>query len=126
MGTVANVVILAIIAVCVVFAARRAWRTISGKEDCCHGGAKAPKVKRARVADTDKANYPYATDVKIGGMTCEHCVNTVENAINGLPDTWAQVNLDTKTAHILTKQPFNAEAVDNAVTAAGYYVARNR
>ena len=69
---IATVIICIIIAIAVVFAARRAVRTFSGDGSCC-GGKRTKKVKRTHVEDTDEANYPYATDVSIGGMTCERC-----------------------------------------------------
>ena len=36
--------------------------------------------------------------VQIEGMTCEHCKNRVENALNRLEGVSAKVNLKKKTA----------------------------
>ena len=54
---VATVIICIVIAVAVVFAARRAVRTITG-DGSCSGGKSAKKVKRTHLEDTDDANYP--------------------------------------------------------------------
>ena len=118
---VATVIICIVIAVAVVFAARRAVRTFSGDGSCC-GGKSAKKVKRPHVEDTDEANYPYATDVSIGGMTCERCSAAVENALNGIDGVWARVDLAAKNAHVLSKQPLDMDCVKDVVREAGYYV----
>ncbi|WP_281654509.1 heavy-metal-associated domain-containing protein [Eggerthella sinensis] len=115
-------VILAIILVLCVFSARRMYRSFTGKGDCCGGGGGAPKVKRAKVSDTDEAHYPYRAEVKVGGMTCARCASTVENALNGVEGTWARVDLDAGTARILSKSPIDDDAIADAVTAAGYYL----
>ena len=106
---VATVIICIVIAVAVVFAARRAVRTFSGDGSCC--GRKS-----------DEANYPYATDVPIGGMTCERCSAVVENALNGIDGVWARVDLAAKNAHVLSKQPLDMDRVKNVVREAGYYM----
>ena len=111
---VATVIICAVIAVAAVFAGRRAVRTFSGD------GSK--KAKRAHVEDTDEANYPHATDVPIGGMTCERCSAAVENALNGIDGVWARVDLAAKNAHVLSKQPLDMDRVKDVVREAGYYV----
>lgn len=120
-----TIIILAIIAVCAIFAGRRMFASFSGKGGC-HGGGGGPKVKRVRVTDTNKDNYPYSEDIKIGGMTCAHCVTNVENALNGIEGTWAHVDLTSGVAHILSKTPVDAATVKDAVSAAGYYVVREQ
>ncbi len=117
----ATVIICIVIAVCMVFALRRAVRTFSGDGSCC-GKKSKKKVRRAKVADKDEANYPYVTDVPIGGMTCEKCVFAVENTLNAFDGVWARVDLDTKNAHVLSKEPLDMDAVNDALREAGYYV----
>ena len=78
-------IIIVVIAILMVFALRRTYRVFSLKDDCCGGGPKAPKAKKVAavtVEDTDEANYPYSLDVKVKGMTCEKCVERVQNALN--------------------------------------------
>ena len=108
-------VILVIIAVLCVFAARAMYDTFTGKGGC-HGGGGALRARRARVADKDEANYPFFQEVKVGGMTCTRCATNVG-------DTWARVDLDAKTARVLSKRPLDASEIDKAVTRAGYYIA---
>ncbi len=119
-------VLLAVILVAMAFAGRRMYRVFSLKDDCCGGGSKdfSKKFKATKVEDTNEENYGYATDLKIGGMTCEKCVKNVQNAINAIDagNVWARVNLDTKMAHILSKAPLDQAAIESAVEQAGYFV----
>ena len=120
-----TVIITIVIAILMVFALRHAYRVFSLKDDCCGGGPKAPKAKKVAVVtveDTDEANYPYSLDVRVKGMTCEKCVERVQNALNAQPGTWATVDLASGAAHILAKSPIDRDAVERAVEDAGYYV----
>ena len=120
-----TLIIIVVIVILMVFALRRAYRVFSLKDDCCGGGPKTPKAKKVAavtVEDTDEANYPYSLDAKVKGMTCEKCVERVQNALNAQPGTWATVDLASGTAHILAKSPIDRDAVERAVEDAGYYV----
>ena len=120
-----TVIIIIVIAILMVFALRRAYRVFSLKDDCCGGGPKAPKAKKVAVVtveDTDEANYPYSLDVRVKGMTCEKCIERVQNALNAQPGTWATVDLASGAAHILAKSPIDRDAVERVVEDAGYYV----
>lgn len=120
-----TLIIIVVIAILMVFAVRHAYRVFSLKDDCCGGGPKAPKAKKVAVVtveDTDEANYPYSLDVRVKGMTCEKCVERVQNALNAQPGTWATVDLASGAAHILAKSPIDRDAVERVVEDAGYYV----
>ena len=120
-----TLIIIVVIAILMVFALRRAYRVFSLKDDCCGGGSKTPKAKKVAavtVEDADEANYPYSLDVRVKGMTCEKCVERVQNVLNAQPGTWAKVDLASGTAHILAKSPIVRDAVERAVEDAGYYV----
>ncbi|WP_302718850.1 heavy-metal-associated domain-containing protein [uncultured Senegalimassilia sp.] len=118
---VATVIICIAIVIAGLFAGRQAIRTFSGDGSCC-GKKSAKKARRVRVTDTDEANYPYTTDVPVGGMTCEKCVAAVENALNSIDGVWARVNLAEKNAHVLSKQPLDMERAKDVLRDAGYYV----
>lgn len=120
-----TVIIVVVVAILMVFAIRHAYRVFSLEDDCCGGGPKGPKAKKIAtvvVKDTDEANYSYSLDVMVKGMTCEKCVERVQNALNAQPGTWARVDLASGMAHILAKAPIDRDAVERAVEDAGYYV----
>lgn len=120
----ANVIIIAAIAAVCVIGIRRMVGGLKG-QGCCSGGGEArPRVKRVRVEDTDEENYPYAADLHVGGMSCEGCAENVQNALNALSGTWARVDLASSVAHVLSKQPIDDAACEQAVRDAGYFVVR--
>lgn len=121
---ISTVVVILIIAVIFVFALRQAYRTWTGKASCCEGDSGIKTPKKVKVTDTDEGNYPYSQDLKIGGMTCEKCVQHVQNALNSVDGTWARVDLDSKSAHVLSKKPIDLDAYEKVLETAGYYVAR--
>ena len=119
--TPANIVVLLIVAVGLVLGFRRIAGMSRGKS-CCSDGDTSKKTKRVVVADADPAHYPYCEELLIGGMSCDGCAENVTNALNGMGDTLATVDLATKAARVLTKQPLDHAAAEAAVKAAGYYV----
>ena len=62
--------------------------------------------------------------IHIVGMTCQHCVMTVEEAlgrVDGVTDV--EVDLDSATATFSEEKPVDMTAVRQAVADAGYKVA---
>jgi copper chaperone CopZ len=121
---IVNIVIIALVAVGVFFGARRALGTATGKRDCCSGDAKssAKKFKNAHITDTDESHYPYAADFSVAGMSCENCARNVTNALDSIDGTWATVDLEGRTAHVLSKNPIDAAAYKSVVSEAGYRI----
>ena len=81
-----DIAIIAAVLVLFVVAAIRMVGTATGKRDCCSGAAKqdgascGKKFAPVRIEDTDPAHYPYTAELGIGGMSCAHCVASVEQA----------------------------------------------
>lgn len=116
----ANVVVgLAVVAAVVVAIILVRRRQTQGSA-CC--GDRGQAVARTRVADRNKAHYPYETTLNIGGMTCDNCAARVENALNELPGTWATVSIATHTAVVRSKEAQDLDQVRAAVAHAGYVV----
>ncbi len=62
--------------------------------------------------------------INIRGMTCQHCVMLVEEAlgrVDGVMDV--EVDLDSATATFTEEKPVDTAAVRQAVVDAGYKVA---
>ena len=68
---------------------------------CC-GEHDAP-AKKVRAADTNKSHYPHRLVMGVDGMTCQNCQRHVENALNTLPDTLAEVNLSARNVMVWTR-----------------------
>ena len=56
----------------------------------------------------------------VDGMTCQNCQRHVENALNTLPDTLAEVNLSARNVTVWTKADADEEAIRKAIRDAGY------
>lgn len=120
----ASVIIVAIVAVLVVFGVRRIVGTATGKRDCCSGDARQTgrSFRPVTIEDTDESHYPYHADLTISGMHCDNCVRNVTNALDSVEGTWARVDLGTRTAHVLSKGPIDQAAYRDVVRQAGYRV----
>ncbi|MDO4428311.1 MAG: heavy-metal-associated domain-containing protein [Atopobiaceae bacterium] len=118
-----NVIIVLAVAAVILLAARRYLRTLRrGGCGCgCAGGGEA-RVVRPTVSDTNEAHYPYALDLTVEGMHCEHCLVAVETALDGLGGVWARASLPDRV-RVLSKDPIDPAALAAAVEAAGYHVA---
>lgn len=117
---VANVIIIAIIAILAIYGARKAFRRAKGTESCCGGGSGAKTFKATRITDTDESHYPYTADYKVAGMSCNNCVKNVTNALDSVKGTWATVDLKSEKAHVRSKNPIDVAAYQNVVEQAGY------
>ncbi|MDL2229634.1 cation transporter, partial [Treponema sp. OttesenSCG-928-L16] len=58
--------------------------------------------------------------MKINGMSCNHCRNHVEKALNAIPGIQASVDLDSGTASINSSGSIDTEILKKAVSDAGY------
>ena len=58
--------------------------------------------------------------LKLEGMTCSACVNSVERSLNAIPGVSASVNFASETVHVLAPSEVKAEVIIKAVKAAGY------
>ena len=120
--TPGNIVVAVIVVVALIVGGRKVVGGLAGTQSCCGEHEGARRSRHVEVADTDEANYPYATELLVGGMSCEGCVANVENALNALPGVWASVDLAAGTARVRSKEPVDAAALEAAVKGAGYYV----
>lgn len=117
-----DVILVAAVVAILAVAIRRFVGTATGTRDCCSGAKKsAGKQFRARtIEDTDENHYPYQADLEIGGMSCEHCVDSVTRALDSIDGTWATVSLAGGRAHVRSKSPIDEETYRKVVEEAGY------
>lgn len=119
----ANLVVLAVIALGMLFGLRRIAASTRGKS-CCSDGASGRKAKKVVVSDTDESHYPYSDELLIGGMSCDGCAQNVENALNAQDGVWATVAFADHTARVRSKHPVDRDTLETAVRSAGYYVVK--
>ena len=59
-------------------------------------------------------------DLRLTGMTCSSCVNTIERELNKLPGVRAAVNLAMESAHVIAPVNVSEKDLIDAVKNAGY------
>ena len=120
MNTALNAVLTAALLLLAAWALRRTLIRSRNGGGCC--GEHESAEKKVTVSDRNKAHYPSAVLLQIGGMTCENCARKVENALNLLDGTWAVVSISGGSAKVLSKTPLDEAALREAVRGAGYVV----
>ena len=111
-----NLIIIAILAVIVIFALLRFRKHFKGG-GCCGSGS---NTIRSRKTLTDpKLGEKILT---IEGMTCENCEIRVENALNRIDGAAAKVSWKKKTAVVSYSKDISDAVLTEAVTKRGYQV----
>lgn len=112
-------IIILLIIVVIAFAAFKSY----GKklESGCCGGGDSKTVKRDRVKDKNKANYPYKAVITIDGMVCSNCSKHIENELNKIDGIWAKVDLASRTGEILSKSEIDEAVIRKRVNSLGGY-----
>jgi copper chaperone CopZ len=80
-------IILLVIAVIIILAVKSSIKHIRGEGGCCGGDSEKIKPKKL------DGNIIAQKIVKIDGMHCSNCKNTVERRINSIDGASAKVNL---------------------------------
>lgn len=124
MDKLVNIIIIAVIAVLVVFGIYNYINKLKKGGGCCP--VHEEEAKTVKVKDRNKSHYPYKATLAIDGMSCGNCVRNVENALNALDGTWANVSLDENKAEVLLKSPPDIERLSKAVADAGYMVLKRK
>lgn len=116
-----STVIIICAAALIIYAVYGTVQRVRGKSkaSCC-GTGEAVIVKK--VADTDKSHYPFRYNVSVDGMKCSNCAANVENAINAMGDTWANVELGRHRAVVLAKNEKTERDFTEALSKTSYKV----
>ena len=108
------IIILVVVAV-VGFGVYSTVKKRKEKSSCCSSGTYKAKEKKLDCVVLQKTAV-------IEGMTCQHCVNRVMEALNSIDGASARVNLRKGTAVISMEQPMEDEVFRSAIERAGYKV----
>lgn len=122
--TPGNVIVVAIVLIGLVVGVRRAVDGLVRGRSCCSDGATPRRSRSVPAADVDELHYPFSIELLIGGMSCQGCADAVADALNSVPETWATVDLATKTACVRSRNPIDIDTYEAAVRNAGYRVIR--
>lgn len=120
----ANIIIVLILVALVGYGIYSYVHHLTHGGGCC--GERDAAAKKVKVEDHNKAHYPHTLVMGVDGMTCQNCQRHVENALNTLPDTLAEVNLSARNVTVWTKADADEEVIRKAIRDAGYLPLRTR
>ncbi len=86
---------------------------------CCGAGGDAQR--KVRVADRNRAHYPYSAELSVDGMMCPACETRIENSLNVIDGVWAKASSSEGKVHVLMKTPVDEDALRRAVNDLGVY-----
>ena len=120
----ANIIIVLILVTLVGYGIYSYVHHLTRGGGCC--GERDAAAKKVKVEDHNKAHYPHTLVMGVDGMTCQNCQRHVENALNTLPDTLAEVNLSARNVTVWTKADADEEVIRKAIRDAGYLPLRTK
>ena len=111
-----NYIIIAVLAIVLFFCLRKSIGHFRGEGGCC-GGGDSYKA-RAKKLDTVVSSKIFLVE----GMSCQHCVNRVMEAVNSIDGVSGTVNLKNGTVTVSTDRSISDDTIKNAIEKAGYTV----
>lgn len=114
MGTYVILAVLVIIVIAAIFGSKKHFK---GEGGCCGGGS-------GEIRDNKKLEGSVIAQriVRIEGMHCEHCQNSVERSINKIDGAAARVNLKKGVALVSLDREVSDDVIKAAVENEGFTV----
>lgn len=110
-----NYIIVAILAVLLYFGLRSSAKHFRGEGGCCGGGTYKARKKKLNTIISKKT-------FAVEGMSCQHCVNRVMEAVNSIDGASALVKLKKGIVIVSLEHPVSNEIIKDAIEKAGYKV----
>lgn len=110
-----NYIIVAILVVVFYFALRSGAKHFRGQGGCCGGSTYKAHRKKLKTVTGKKT-------VTVEGMSCQHCVNKVMEAVNSIDGASAVVKLKKGVVVVSLEHPISNEIIKSAIEKAGYKV----
>lgn len=110
-----NFIIAAILIVVLFFAVRSSTKHFRGEGGCCGGSTYKARPKKLNAVACKKT-------FSVEGMSCQHCVNRVMEAVNSIDGASALVKLKKGLVVVSMERPINDETIKAAIENAGYTV----
>ncbi len=116
-----NVIIILILVVLLSFAVKNSIKHFKGEGACCGGGSGSVRTKKPKKKKLDGPVIGKRT-IKISGMHCRNCVNSVTRALNSIDGVAAKVSLRDSRADVLLDRMVDENDLRHAVEGAGFKV----
>lgn len=117
----ADTIIILVVVVILIFALKGSIRHFRGEGACCGGGSGSVKTKKAKKKTLDGPVTGQCT-IRISGMHCRNCANSVTNALNAIDGVSAKVSLKDNTAEVSFDRTVDDADLKQAVEKAGFEV----
>ena len=117
----ADTIIILVVVVILIFALKGSIRHFRGEGACCGGGSGSVKTKKAKKKTLDGPVTGQRT-IRISGMHCRNCANSVTNALNAIDGVSAKVSLKDNTAEVSFERTVDDADLKQAVEKAGFEV----
>lgn len=117
----ADAIIILGVVIILIFALKGSIKHFRGEGACCGGGSGSVKTKKAKKKTLDGSVVGRRT-IRISGMHCQNCVNSVTNALNDIEGVSAKVRLKDNSAEVSYDRPVDISALKQAVEKAGFQV----
>ena len=117
----ADTIIILVVVVILIFALKGSFRHFRGEGACCGGGSGSVKTKKAKKKTLDGPVTGQRT-IRISGMHCRNCANSVTNALNAIDGVSAKVSLKDNTAEVSFDRTVDDADLKQAVEKAGFEV----
>ena len=115
----ADAMIVIIVVVLLGFALKGSIKHFKGKGPCCGGGSGSSKREKEKMLDGPVIGRK---TIRIDGMHCENCVNSVTKAINTVEGASAKVDLSNNLAVVSYDREVSDMDLKHAVEKAGFEV----
>lgn len=110
-----DIIIIAVIAVLVLIGIRQAVKHFRHEGGCCGGGSYKAKKKKLK-------NVLGKKTFSVADMTCQHCKNRVEEAVNSIEGAAGVVNLKKGIVEVSYNREIEEAVIISAIEKAGYKV----
>lgn len=110
-----NYIIVGILVVVLYFGLRSSIKHFRGEGGCCGGGTYKARRKKLNTVVGRKT-------FTVEGMSCQHCVNRVMEAVNSIDGASALVKLKKGQVIVSLERPVSNEIIRDAIEKAGYKV----
>lgn len=114
-----DAVIILIVVVLLIFALKGSIKHFKGEGACCGGGSVPDRKPKAKTLDGPVIGR---RTIKISGMHCQNCANSVTRALNAIDGVVAKVNLRHNCAEVSYDRMVDEIELKQAVEKAGYEV----
>ena len=116
-----DAIIMVVILIVLIFAVKGSLKHFKGEGACCGGGSGSVKPKKPKRKTLDGPVIGRRT-IRISGMHCQNCANSVTRALNAIDGVVAKVNLRHNCAEVSYDRTVDEIELKQAVEKAGYEV----